>query len=110
MSKVTASADFDRVKDEDLKRFLALFGEQVLQVLTNGLDFQTNFNCALISVTFTAANADTAVSHPLGRVPSGFLVYSLDGGIVVYNGATANTSTTLYVRSSGTGTAGLIVF
>ena len=110
MSKVTASTDFDRVKPEDLPKFLSLFGEQVVQVLNNGLDFQSNFNCALISVTFSAANTDTAVSHGLGRVPTGYLIYSRSTAMDVYDGVTAWTSDTLYLRTSTTGTIGVIVF
>jgi len=110
MSNITASTDFDRVKDEDLKKHLNLFGEQVLQVLTNGLDFASNFNGKMLSMTFDAANTDASVQHGLGRVPVGYLVYQRSASMVVYDGSVANTASTLTLRASSAGTTSLIVF
>lgn len=110
MSKVTASTDFDRLEEKELKKHLAIFAEQLLQALNGNLDFATNFNCKLLSITFSAAGTDTALPHGLGRVHTGYIVYSRSAGIVIYDGAQASTSTTLYLRATATGTASLIVF
>jgi hypothetical protein len=114
MSKVTASTNFDQVADEgvelpQLKKFLAIFADQVVEVLTNKLDFETNFNCKLLSVTFSAANVNVAVNHGLGRVPTGYIVYQRSANLVVFDGS-ANTSTFLNLQASTAGTVSVIVF
>lgn len=110
MSKVTASTDFDRIDEESLKKFLALLAEQLVTVLNGNIDFQTNFNCKMLSVTFGAANSDAAVSHGLGRVPTGVLEYSKSAAMIIYNGSVPNNQSVLYLRSSAVGTASVIVF
>lgn len=110
MSKVTESVDFDRVADDQLKKFLSKFGDQLLTVINGGLDFQSNFSCKLLSVTFSAANTNTSVSHGLGRVPTGYIPYQKSASLNVYDGTSANSASTLNLRASATGTVGLIVF
>lgn len=110
MSKLTASTDFDRLEKEELAKFLAKFGDQVVQLLNGNLDFTTNFNCKLLSVTFSVANANTAVPHGLNRVPVGYFITSRSASVIVYDGTSANTSTTLNVRASAMGSVNLIVF
>jgi hypothetical protein len=111
MSKLTRSTNFTQLEEiEELKKFLALFGEEVVLTINGRLDFETNFACQLVRVTFSAASTDTAVAHSLGRVPTGFLLYYLDSPVAIYNGATANTSTTFYLRASNPATAKVILF
>jgi hypothetical protein len=110
MSKVTASTDFDRAPKEQLTRFLTLLASDVVQQINGGLDFQSNFNCKLLTVTFSAANAAVAVVHGLGRVPTGFIVYQRSANLVVYDGVSPNTSSTLNLRASAAGTVSGICF
>lgn len=110
MSKLTASVDFDRVKPEELAKFLAKFGDQLLQLINGNLDFATNFNCKILSVTFSAANANVATPHGLGRVPAGYFVISKSASMIVYDGTSANTLQTLNLRASAAGAVNLIVF
>ncbi len=110
MSKITASADFDKVKDDEQARILALFGEQVLSVVNGNLDFATNINCKLMSISFATANANVSTAHSLGRQPTGYIVYQKSANLNVYDGTSANTSSVINLRSSAAGTASMIVF
>lgn len=47
------------------------------------------------------ADTEFAVPHQLGRVPIGFLVFSKSNAGVVYKGATAWTSSNIYLKDSG---------
>lgn len=110
MSKLSASYEFQACPTADLPRFLTLFGEQVARILNNGLDFETNFNSKLVSLTFSSANVDTSVAHGLGRVPSGYIIIGLSADLTVYDGIGTNTTTNLFLRASATGTARLLVY
>lgn len=110
MSKPTQSTDFDRIKPEDVPKYLAKYAEEISRILTNGVDFQTNFNGKLLSITFSAANSDTALTHNLGRVPTGYLVYSKSAALIVYDGSLGSSESVIYLRASAPGTAGVIVF
>lgn len=110
MSKLTASYEFDRVKPEEMPRILELFGEQVTTTVNGQLDFFTNFNCKALTITFGAANVDVSAIHGLGRVPVGYLVYSRNASMVVYDGSVEWSASLLSLRASAAGTAKLIVF
>lgn len=110
MSKVTASADFDRVPEDKLTRYLAIFGDDVLSTLNGGLDFETNFNAKIVTVTFSSTSADVAVTHGLGRAPVGYIPLTLSADMTIYTGSSPGTSSLLYLRSSATGTAKLLIF
>lgn len=110
MSKISASPDISQVKPEELARFVDIFCHDVVQKVNGDLDFQNNINCKLVSIPFAAANTEASVSHGLGRVPTGYLVYGATAAMSVYNGVSTNTAALLYLRASAVGTANLIVF
>ena len=63
-----------------------------------------SFNAHLLGAAFTAAAADTSISHDLGRIPLAVFVIRPDGrSAVIYKGAVAWTSTTINLRSSVAG-------
>lgn len=110
MSKITSSTDFTTIKPEDLPKHLSFFADEVVNKVNGGLDFATNINCKLISITFSAGATNTSIAHGLNRLPVGYLVYGQTANITVYDGSTANTTTTLTLRSSAAGAVRLIVF
>ena len=110
MSSITASTDMTQVKPEQLAEFVDKFFQDVEQTVNGNLDFKTNINCKLLSVTFSAANSSVATAHGLGRVPAGYIVTSATAALSVYNGSTGNDSTNIYLQASAPGTVGLIVF
>lgn len=68
-------------------------------ILNRGIRFQDNFDARLVTFTSSATpDTENTVAHTLGKVPVGFLVYSLDKAGVVYNGTTAFTKTNIYLK------------
>lgn len=108
--KLSASTDIDRQDPEDVKRFTNIALEQIKQMLNNGLLISDNFNAKQLNITFSVANVDQAAIHGLGRVPTGYIVIGTTTALNVYDGASTSTSQVLYLRSSATGTARLVVY
>lgn len=108
--KFSASTAIDRQDDENVKRFTSLALDQIQQILNNGIMFSDNFDAKQLNVTFSAANTDTAAIHGLGRVPGGYVLVGANAAMSVYDGASASTSQVLYLKSSATGTARLLVY
>lgn len=108
--KISASSDIDKLKAEEVQKYVALYLDQVTNLVNGNLSFADNFNAKLLTVTFSAANTDVASIHGLGRVPSGYFLVGSTAAMSIYDGASANTSSLLYLRSNATGTARLVVF
>lgn len=54
----------------------------------------------VLGTTNAAANTEKAFTHQLGRVPIGYQVFSKDKAGDFYDGATAWTDTTIYLKNS----------
>jgi hypothetical protein len=109
--KITAIDDISNVADVDqVKRFVTQFQINCKEVVNGNIDFTDNCRTALVSVTFTATNTNTSVSHGLGRVPRGFILVGSSVAMNVYNGSGTTDGTSLSVKADATGTASLLVF
>lgn len=109
--KFIASTDIDRIESiADVKRYISIALENIGQVLNNGLFFSDNFNAKLLTITFSAADTDVATIHGLGRVPTGYFSVGQSAALIVYDGASANTSSLLYLRASAAGTVRVFVY
>lgn len=47
------------------------------------------------------ADTEFSISHGLGRIPKGFIVLSVNAGVVIYKSTTAWTSKVIYLKCSG---------
>lgn len=111
MSRVTYDPGIDRIQDpKEQIRFAAQNFDMLKEVLNNGLQFADNFDAKIINITFTSANADTRADHGLGRVPQGYIVFRRSASMVVYDGATAWSTSSIYLKSSATGTVTVMIF
>ena len=110
MSSITASTDMTQCKPEELAKFMDLFCQDVENTINGKLDFSTNFNCKLISITFGTANVNASALHGLGRVPSGYIVTRASAAVSVYDGSIANTTSSINLMASVPATVGLLVF
>ncbi len=110
MSRVAASPAISEVKPDDLSRFTEICLVDIVARINGDLDFATNINCKLISVSFPAASTSVSIAHSLGRVVAGYIVTSLNANMVIFNGTGANSSSALSLQSSAAGTAGLLIF
>ena len=108
MGKISASSDVSAVVDpEEFKRFIQIFLNQV-KTTVNGNVSVENLKAALVSVVFTAANADTQVLHNLAVIPRGSIKLS-GPNVTIYDGATASTTENIFLRSTGAGTCSILV-
>lgn len=110
MSKITASPDVDQVKNEEFSRFCSIFNKNVQEMVNGNLDFQNNFNCKVISMSFSAINTDTAAVHNLGRVLSSYFVISKSAACDVYNGTSPATANLIYLKGTAVANVTLVVF
>jgi len=86
--------------------------DQLRDILNKGVKFSDNFNAELQTIT-TSATPDTesAITHTLKRVPTGYLVYSRDKAAIFYDGSSSWTATTIYLRSNvASVTAKILIF
>lgn len=81
-------------------------------ILNRGIAFDDNVDCRRVSVTSDGTpGTEFSVLHTLGKVPIGYIVCGQNGAGSVYDGTTANTATTLYLKSDAASTSfRLIVF
>lgn len=110
MSRVTESTDMTQAKPEELPAVIERFSQNVADALNGGLDFHTNFNGALVTANFTAANTDTAIAHNLGRIPAGYIKTSQGSALNIFDGVVKSTTKIIYLQSSAIGTAGLLIY
>lgn len=110
MGKVTASTDINQVKADEVAKFTDLALQDIVAQLNGEITFGENIKCRLLSVTFSAANTEMAVSHTLGKVPRGYLPFSLSASANVYDGDSGSTNSVIYLKASAPATVGLIIF
>lgn len=76
----------------------------ILLGLSQRLTFSDNIQSQLRSghVSAGSPNTEYPIAHTLGRIPVMFSYYTNDSNSIVYAGPTAWTSTTIYLKCSGT--------
>lgn len=95
-----------RPYDRDMAQVLDSFAQNLLAILDGGISLADNIDAAVVSFTSNATpNIEDAVAHNLDKIPTHFLVSSLDKGAVVYKSATAFTDTHIYVKTTVASTA-----
>lgn len=92
-----------------LKKLLQVLSEwqfSLKSILDHGISFNDNLDIASISFTSSGTpDAENTVTHDLGKVPEGFIVYDIDKGATVYRGPTSWTKTNIYLRCNTATTA-----
>ena len=108
--KFTESTDIDHVEPEEAPRYTQRALDNIESILNNGILFSDNFNAKLLTVTFSTANVDVATIHGLGRVPGGYLQVGSNAASIAYDGASANSSSLLYLRASAAAQIRILVY
>ena len=86
--------------DRDLIQILGAWALNLKGILNRGISFDDNVDCRRVSVTsHVTPGTEFSIAHTLGKTPIGYLVYGQNGAGSVYDGATANDKTTLYLKS-----------
>ena|SRR3990167_888968 len=89
-----------RLFDRDLITVLGGWSGVLQAILDKGIDFDDNLDIKRVSVTSHGTpGTEFSVAHTLGKVPTGYIVYGQAAAGSVYDGTTANTKTTLYLKS-----------
>ena len=105
---------FDKLRDFDKKLLQSLGGFTLLLkgILDRGITFDDNIDCRRVSVTSHATpGTEFSVTHTLGKVPVGRLIYGQDKDGSLYTGSSSNTTTTMYFKSSASSAVfDLIIF
>jgi len=98
--------------ENDLNNALEAFINSISLILDRGISFLDNVDCVLVTFTSSATpDAENTISHLLGKIPSGFIVYSQDKAGSFYDGSTAFTASNIYVKcDTASVTAKIIIF
>lgn len=92
--------------DKDLLTSLGDWSLSQKLLLMRGLNFDDNFDGRRVAVTSHATpGTEFSVAHTLGKVPIGYIVIGQAGAGSIYDGATASTKTTLYLKSDAAATS-----
>lgn len=95
---------------DDLARYSSIVFEQVESILNGGITFTDNFQGIVVSVSFSAANVEVQIAQPLGKIPVGYILIKASAAMSIYDGNSANTANSIFLKSSAIGNAQLLVF
>lgn len=81
-------------------------------ILNRGLRFEDNCDMRVLDFTSSGTpDAENTAAHTLGKIPTGFLVASIDKACSVYKGTTAYTASNIYLKvNAATVAVKIIVF
>lgn len=95
---------------EDLRRYVSIVLDDILAAINGRITLTENCSTQVVSATFSTANATVTIPHNLKRVPSGYILCGASVAMSLYNSATSNTVSNIYVKSNAVGTASILVF
>ena len=90
-----------QLRDFDRKLITVLGGLalNLKSILDRGISLKDNVDTAFISFTSSATpDAENTVPHNLKKIPTGFIVYDINKGAVVYKGSTTWTITNIFLK------------
>lgn len=93
---------FDKLRtfDKDLLTSLSNWAMVLKSILDGGISINDNFDASQVSVVSHATpGTEFSVAHGLGKIPLGYIITGQNGAGGVYDGSTANSRTTLYLKS-----------
>jgi hypothetical protein len=109
--KIKVTQDLSAVSSwEDLRRFVAQTISDIVTTLNGRVDLVDNCETHVEAVTFGLAGQEVAISHKLGRIPSGYVVVRKSNHVDIYDGTKENTSRILFVRADAVATVTLLIF
>lgn len=111
MSKLLALSEFSKLKDQDdLQRMLSAFCREVHDVVNGNLEFDANIKTKVVDATFSSSATDVAINHSFNRTDVKYIVCGKDATCDVFDGATVNSKTTIYLQSTAAAKVRLILF
>jgi hypothetical protein len=93
---------FDKLRtfDRELITALSNWSMVLKSILDGGISIDDNVDATRVYVTSHATpGTEFGVAHGLGKIPQGYIVTGQTDAGSVYDGVTANSRTTLYLKS-----------
>jgi len=108
--RISASSDLQNIKSlDDLKRFVSIFCGQVQDAFSGKISVTDNIRAQIISVTFAIGATTYTIPHTLGAVPVGYVLIGANSPLSLYDGVSQNTKDLIFLQSSATGIAKVMV-
>lgn len=99
--KIQQPGDLGRTTDpQAFIRYGSNVIKDTVSTVNGNLEFDVNLRTKTMTVNFTSANSDTAVTHSLGRTIKSYFPVSKNVSCDIYTGTTTGTSNTIYLRST----------
>lgn len=95
---------------EQFVSFVSQVLNGILNILNGNVQFTDNCLSELITVTFNSANVQQAISHKLGRLPSGYILCGSRAATTLYDGASPSTTSSVFIQSTVATTVKILVF
>lgn len=95
---------------EELTRWVSQTLSAIIDLVNGRISMVDNMDVFEATVTFTAANAEVKVPHTLTRVPTRYEISSLTAAMSIYTGTTPFTESNIYLKSSATGVATVLIY
>lgn len=106
-----AGYNIESVPKQDQIKAISIFLKDVYSILNHGVIPSDNFRGALLSVTFTALDTNTAIAHGLDFAPQNYFVVGLSADMRIYDGTVLSTKANLTLKCAGSlGTARVFAF
>lgn len=111
VSKLKNQFNISQLKTTDeIVRFLTMILEELTIQFNGKIDFDSNIRTSLVDVSFTTANAEKPITHTLDRVPLGYILAKSNVAVRLYDGATTNTASTIYIKADAISTTKVLIF
>ena len=112
MSKIQSSGSVANVSTlEDLRRFVQIWLDNATDVVNGKLEFGgVNIIQVTVDYSFAAANTSYAVSHNLGRVPTGYIQAGSNVAVSIYDGTGTNTDKIINLKASAIASVKLFIY
>lgn len=116
MAKVTSSADLQNCPDfEIFKRMVVICLGDIVDQINGNITLQDNVTTSgPLTAIFPIVDTQIAVTHQLGATPSGYIIVNKSAAMDIYKSPGTGpgfdwTNTTIYLNSTGVGTAVIYV-
>jgi hypothetical protein len=86
-------------QERNLFQSLGMFITNMHAILNGGISFGDNVDCSLVTFTSSATpDEENTVGHTLGKIPTGYIIYSQDKAGSLYDSGTTFTATNIYTK------------
>lgn len=112
MSNISAGGDLGKIKEPiDFMREASQVIKDLVDTINGKIEFTSqNMKLQIVSVTFSAANANTTVTHGLKKTGVSYIPISKSAACDVYNGVGTATSSSIFLKGTAAATVSLLLF